>query len=215
MDPSAPPTKVLESPVEETSILRSGPAGVALRRKLERPARAGRLVLTMLGVVTAGAGVAMLSTAGNELGAAFTAFGGVLLSLGVVQHVLYRRDQAHWPEQAYLWSDGVELVLHNGEVRGASWSDPDLALQLIARRAPSPIVREYILIWLSDPKVPPVELTESGFEQLRQQAADHGLDLSQTRRGSRADSVQMIHIHPSVAAIAAARAKTAEASGPG
>jgi len=168
----------------------------------------------MIGGVTAAAGIAIWATSRTPLAEAIAGFGGVLLALGVAQHFLYRRDQAHWPEQAHLWADGVELVLHNGEARGASWSDPDFSLHLIARRARPPIGREFVMIWLMDSKVPPLELSPEGFERLRRAAADHGLDLIQSRRGSRSDATQFIHIRPSSAATAAAGAKAAEATGP-
>jgi len=214
MEPTAPTGPDSEDLTEESSILRTGPEAPLLRRRMERPGRAGRLVLTMIGGVTATAGIAVWVTSKAPLSEAIAGFGGVLLALGVVQHFLYRRDQAHWPEQAHLWADGVELVLHNGEVRGASWDDPDFSLQLIARRARPPIGREFVMIWLMDSKVPPLELSPEGFERLRRSAAEHGLDLIQNRRGSRSDATQFIHIHPSSAATAAARAKAAEAAGP-
>ncbi len=216
MDTTASTGTVAQDPPIETSILRDGPEADQLRDRMERPARAGRVILALLGVVTASAGTAMWVTTKSGVGIALAGFGGVLLLLGVVQHLLYRRDQAHWPDQAHLWSDGLELVLRNGEVRGASWSDPDFSIELIARRAPSPAEREYVMIWLMDPKIPPVELSAKGFERVRQSAATYGLDLSQNRRGSRADSTQMIHIHPTTAATAAARAEaTRTPSGPG
>jgi len=195
-----------ETPVGETSILLSGPHADLMRRRMERPARAGRLILILIGSVTAAAGIATWVTSGELLGLAIAVFGAVLLALGVIQHTLYLRDQVHWPDQAYVWTDGLELVLHNGEVRGASWSDPDFGLQLVARRSRPPVDREYLLIWLMDAKVPPVELSADGFDQVRQRAADHGLDLAQTRRGARADSMQLIHVRPSKAALAAALA---------
>jgi hypothetical protein len=169
----------------------------------------------MLGVMTAGAGIAIWITTGTIVGVAIATFGGVLLILGVVQHFLFRRDQEYWPEQAHLWNDGLELVLHNGEIRGASWSDPDFALQLVSRRAHAPIVREFMMIWLMDPKVPPVELTAQGYELLQQSAANRGLALTQSRKGFRPDSTQLVHIHPSAAVTAAARARGAESTGPG
>jgi len=198
----------------EESLLRTGPDMASLRHRMERPARVGRVVLVMLGAVTASTGAASWVTTPGPLGLALAVFGGILLVLGVVQHLLYRRDLVHWPDEAFLWTDGVELVLHNGEVRGASWSDPDFALQLIARRAAAPIGREFVMIWLMDSKVPPVELSPQGFDQLRQGAANHGLELAQTRRGSRADSTQFIYVHPSSAATAATRASTRETTGP-
>jgi len=214
MDTTTPLEPHSEGSATDTSILRGEPEATVLRGRMERVARAGRLTLTMLGGVSGAAGFALWITAGTILGVAIATFGGILLVLGVVQHLIYRRDQAHWPEQAYLWSDGLELVLHNGEVRGASWSDPDFGLQLVARRAAPPIQREYVLIWLMDPKVPPVELSAEGFERVRQRAADSGLDLNQRQRGARADSTQVIHVRPSAATAAAARAKSREASRP-
>jgi len=214
MEPTTPTGSEAEDLAAESSILRTGTEAVRLQRRMERPARAGRLALAMIGTVTAAAGAATWVTSRTPLSEAITGFGGVLLALGVVQHFLYRRDQAHWPEQAHLWSDGVELVLHNGEVRGASWTDPDFSLQLIARRARPPIGREFVMIWLMDSKVPPLELSREGFERLRRSAANHGLDLIQSRRSSRSDATQFIHIHPSAAATAAARAKATGATGP-
>lgn len=204
-----------DQPGEGLSIARAGDEASTLRHRIELPARLGRVILTFFGVVTGFAGVATWATTKSVDGIALGAFGTVLIVLGVVQHLLYLRDRAHWPERAFLWDDGLELVLHNGEVRGASWSDPDFGLQLIARRARPPIGREFVMVWLMDSKVPPVELSPEGFDQLRQSAADHDLDLTQTRRGSRADSTQFIHVHPSSAATAAARAKAMETTGPG
>jgi len=180
---------------------------------MERPGSLGRYVLVLFGAVTASAGVAEWATVGSALGLALGAFGSVLLVLGIVQHHLYRRDQAYWPDQAHLWADGVELVLHNGEVRGATWSDPDLALHMISRRAPPPIEREYLLVWLADSKVPPVELSAQGFDQLRQAAAHHDLEVSQSQRGRRADGVLLIEIRQGAAVLSAALAKPTGTSG--
>jgi hypothetical protein len=180
---------------------------------MERPAQLGRFVLVFLGVVTASAGIAVWITTATMVGLALGTFGSVLVLLGIVQHLLHRRDRAHWPEEANLWDDGLELVLHNGEVRGATWSDPDLALHLVARRAPPPAEREYLLVWLMDSKIPPVELTAEGFDRLRRVAADQGVQVSQSRRGKEVDATQLIEIRQSAAATAAAVAKTAEVSG--
>jgi len=194
MEPVASTWRVGAHPPEETSILRGGPESAGLRKRMERPARVGRLVLSLLGVVTSSAGVALWTTSGSVLGLAFAAFGGFLLALGVVQHLLHRRDMAHWPEQALLWSEGLELVLHNGEVRGASWSDRDLALQLVARRAPPPAIREYLLVWLMDSKVPPVEISAEGFEAICRSAANHHLKIMQGRRGPRVEGTHLVEI---------------------
>lgn len=201
-------------PGDASSILRTGPGADLLRRRMERPARFGRVILPLLGVVTASAGVAMRIVTGASLGVALGAFGVVLIVLGAVQHLLYRRDQTHWPDQAFLWDDGVELVLHNGEVRGASWSDPDLALHLVARRAPSPADREYLLIWLMESSIPPVELSPEGFDHLRRMAVNRGLQMTEVRRGSKATSTQLVEIRQSPAIAAAAVGNAAEASRP-
>jgi hypothetical protein len=161
---------------------------------MERPARLGRYVLTLLGAVSAGAGIAFWATTGSVVGLALGAFGGVLIVLGAVQHLLYRRDQTHWPEEVLLWDEGIELVLPNGEICGASWSDPDLGLQLVARRAPPPAQREYLLFWLSDSRIPPVELSAEGFDRVTEAAQQRGLRVSHTRHGARADAAQVVHI---------------------
>ena len=173
------------------------------------------MVLTMLGAVTALAGGALLVTTGSGLGIALLAFGGVLLALGVVQHLLYRRDLEHWPEKAALWADGLELVLHNGEVRGASWTDPDFALQMVSRKAPSPADREFLMIWLMDSKIPPVELSEEGFDQLRRVAVDLGLQITHGRRTSRSDSNLWVEIRQNSAASKGPVSKTNQVSGLG
>ena len=148
----------------------------------------------ILGPITAAAGVATWITTASEVGLALGAFGGVLTVLGVVQHLLYRRDLDHWPTNVLLWGEGVELVLHNGEVRGATWSDSALALHLVERRAPPPANREYLLVWLMDPKIPPVELSAEGFDRLNRATVDRHLRVNENRRGSRPDATRLIEI---------------------
>jgi hypothetical protein len=163
---------------------------------MERPARVGRVVLVMLGAITAAVGTATWVTTGGALGVALAVFGGVLLVLGITQHFLYRRDLSHWPERAVLWDEGVELILHNGEVRGASWSDPDLLFGLASRPAPPPIVREYLLLWMRDSKIPSVEISSEGFERLRKTASTHHLRLRERRRGRRSRETLWLEIGP-------------------
>lgn len=176
------------------SLVRPGEEGALLRHRLERPARVGRVVLCFLGVVTAAAGIADWITTRLDVGIALAAFGGVLLALGVVQHLLYQQDLRHWPTDVVLWGEGIELVLSNGEVRGMMWSDPDIALQLVARRAPAPAEREYLLLWLPDSKIPAVELSSDGYDRIARIAADAHLQISMTRRGPRVGGTQMIQI---------------------
>jgi len=185
---------VLDPAEKAASIARTGDEAAHLRRRMERPARVGRYVLTFLGAVTASAGFAFWIASGSTVGIAIGVFGTVLVALGVAQHFLLQRDVTHWPSDVLLWDEGVELVLPNNEVRGVTWSDPDLALELVSRRAPIPAKREFLLLWLPDPKIPPVQLSEEGYERLARVAADGGLRISQSRRGGRADALQVVQI---------------------
>ncbi len=182
-----------------TSLLRDGAAAVALRRRVERPALVGQYVLGTLGAVTAAAGVALYLTDGSPLGFAFGAFGAVLAALGVVQHLLIRRDRVHWPDQVLLWNGGVELVLHNGEVRGLSWDDPDLALDLVAQRAPPPAGREYLLVWMAEGRIPSAELSSEGYDRLRRAAEGQHLLVTQPNPPRRPDGREIIEIRPGAA----------------
>lgn len=186
-----PESKKLEGGI---SLIRTGEEATLLRHRLERPARVGRYVMGTLGAITAAAGVATWITTASEVGLVLGAFGGVLTVLSVAQHLLYRRDLDHWPTDVLLWDEGVELVLHNGEVRGATWSDPGLALHLVERRAPPPANREYLLVWLMDPKIPPVELSAEGFDRLNRATVDRHLRVNENRRGSRPDATRLIEI---------------------
>lgn len=181
-------------PETGVSISRRDEDALRLRERLERPARIGRLALAIVGVLAAAAGVATWITSGSNAGIAVAAFGAVLILLGVAQHLLYRRELAHWPTDVLLQDVGLELVLPNGEVRGAMWSDPDFALQLVARPAHVSSNREFLLIWLAESRIPPVEITGEGFDLLRQIASTNGLIVSQTQRGSRSNPTQSVTI---------------------
>lgn len=195
------------------SITRTGDEATQLRHRLERPARVGRVILSLLGAITAGAGIADWITTRSAAGIAIGVFGVVLLALGMIQHVLYRRDLRHWPTDVVLWDEGVELVLPNGEVRGASWSDPDLGLQLISRPAPSPANQEYLLLWLSDSKIPAVEISADGFDRISKLAVDRGLQTTVTHRGSRTRGTKIIHIHHYTVTSPKEAAKTTKSDG--
>ncbi len=184
-----------------------------LRRRLERPARAGRTILSIIGSVTAAAGVADLVTTRSTVGLAITIFGFALLALGAVQHVLYQRDLKHWPTDVLIWNEGIELVLANGEVRGVMWSDSDIALQLVSRKAPKPAEREYLLLWLQDAKIPAVELSAEGFDRLTKTAADAGLQFTIVRRGHRTKGTQLIQIRPALPPPVDTTAKLTQAEG--
>ncbi len=180
------------------SLARTGDDATMLRRRLERPARLGRTILVIIGGITASAGIADLITTRSTVGIAIAVFGFALLALGVVQHLLYQRDLKHWPTDVLMWDEGVELVLANGEVRGVMWSDADIALQLVSRKAPKPAEREYLLLWLQDSKIPAVELSAEGYDRLTKTAADAGLQFAIVRRGHRTKGTQLIQIRPAL-----------------
>lgn len=198
-----------------TPLHRSDPGAELLRRRIERPARLGQYVLATLGAVTAAAGATLWFTDRSPLGLAFTAFGLVLAALGGLQFLLLRRDREHWPDQVVLWDRGVELILHNGEVRGAGWDDPDLALNLIARAAPEPAGREYLLVWMAEGKIPSAELTADGFDHLRRAAEREHLLVTEPHPLRRPGGLQWVEIRASTAGRPVDRAsRSGEATAP-
>ena len=167
----------------------------------------GLYVLSTLGLATTAIGAVLWLLAPSSLALGLVGLGGLLMLLGYVQHRLYRRDLALWPDQAILWDGGIELVLHNGDVRGVSWTEPDLALDLVARKAPSPAGREFLLVWMSEGKIPSVELTEEGFEKVQRVAVAHELTVLQRRHGRAADARQTVEIRQNEARRLAATAE--------
>lgn len=188
-------------------IAREGEVAEFLRTRIERPARVGLYVLSTLGLATTAIGAVLWLLAPSSLALGLVGLGGLLMLLGYVQHRLYRRDLALWPDQAILWDGGIELVLHNGDVRGVSWTEPDLALDLVARKAPSPAGREFLLVWMSEGKIPSVELTEEGFEKVQRVAVAHELTVLQRRHGRAADARQTVEIRQNEARRLAATAE--------
>lgn len=187
------------SPVEATGVsLALGDDRVrGSRGRSERIARYGRNTLVMLGAITAGAAAALGRLHPSGLADGILVFGVVLIALGVVQHLWLRRDRDRWPEQAYLWADGVELVLHNGEVRAVEWNDPKLALDLFCRPIPGdPPTQEILLEWKMDGYVPPCPLSPDGFERLRTAAIAHGLGMAEFRHGPRQHEIRIYELRP-------------------
>jgi hypothetical protein len=181
MDPSDP--GIAADAEVGTSLVRTGPEVAALRRALERPARAGRYMLLLLGAIALGAGVAVYLTNTTVLGLAFAAFGVVLLALGGVQHFLLRRDLRNWPQDALLFEEGIEIVLANGEIRVLPWTDPKFSLALVSRKAPAPANREFLLVWLAEGKIPSIEISEEGFDAVIREVAARRLIVQERRRG--------------------------------
>jgi hypothetical protein len=191
---SRPEDHVPERPGDGLTLVRSGSDADLLKARTESSARLARNIVLTLGVVTAGAGIADGVLSRTPLAWAIATFGIVLAALSAVQTYLLRRDQRNRVEAVHLWDEGVELVLANGEIRGGNWGDADFGLQLVARRARPPVARQYLMIWLPDSKIPPVEITEDAFNRLARSAVDKGLQVSMTRRGPREGGSQMIHV---------------------
>jgi len=174
-------------PSEEAGIplARSDSDSENLRRRMELPGHVGRYVLVMLGGVILAASAGLWFTHPSAVADALLVFGLVLAVLGVVQHLLLVRGRAHWPDQAFLWSDGLELVLHNGEIRAAPWNDPKFVLDVYCRPVRGVSDDEILLVWKMDARVPPCQLSVVGFDQLRMAATAHGLDVIEFRTGNR------------------------------
>ena len=171
------------SPEDGISIAREGAAAEALYARMERPARLGRIAMGVLGAVTTAAGIAAWAIHDRLVGLALAAFGGVLIVLALIQHILLRRDDRHWATEVVLRTDGVEIFLRNGDGRGMSWTDSDFALNLVSRAAPAPENREYLLVWMPDPRIPSIELSAEGYDLLKQAVENQRLLVSPHRRG--------------------------------
>lgn len=186
MTTSSPEPTPTDAPVEEhgVSLLRPPVEAADLRCRRERPAEVGRYLLIALGVVCAGAGSALWVTTHVVLvGAALLGFGLVLVALGATLHLVLLRDRDRWPDEAHVWEEGIELLLHDGELRAASWTDPNLALDVFVtprRRSADP---DRLLVWKMDSAIPPGDLSESGLERLMQMVTAHDLRLAEYRSG--------------------------------
>ncbi len=154
---------------------------------MELPGQVGRYVLVMLGSVILAASAGLWFTHPSALADALLVFGLVLVVLGVVQHQLLIRGRANWADQAYLWSDGLELVLHNGEIRAVPWNDPKLVLDIYCRPVPGVHNDEIQLVWKMDSRVPPCQISVEGFDRLRVAAVAHGLMIEEFRGNSKRD----------------------------
>jgi hypothetical protein len=181
---------------EGISILRADASTAVLRQRLERPSRLGMIFFLILGAIVAAAGFLLFFSSRQLIDLPIGFFGAILMLLGGAQHFLLKRDRENWPDKAFLWDGGIELMLHNGDVRGLSWTDPDLAFSLVARPARAPVNREYLLIWLRDKNVPTIELSEDGFHRVRQIAEDRRLNVTENRKGRDAKLSQWILIQP-------------------
>ncbi len=179
-----------EPPPDERglSLLKPAEEVAALRRRRERPAELGRYPLILLGVVCAGAGAAFWLSSRLRLslvGLALLGFGLILIALGAALHLVLLRDRDRWPERAHAWDEGIELVLHDQEVKGALWTDPKLALDLFVHRPRNANDDVRLLYWKMDPAVPPCDLSQAGFDRLMRIVATRDLQLAEYRSGTK------------------------------
>lgn len=181
--PASPPTDVV---AEEhgISLIHSPAESAALRRQRERPAAIGRYPMLLLGAVCSGSAAALWFTLHHSpVAMALLAFGFVLIALGGTLHLFLLRDRERWPEQAHAWDEGIEILLHDGEVKATLWTDPKLALDVFVRSRKAGQDDERLLHWRMDPAVPPCDLTKEGFDRLMQAVSSHDLKLAEYRAG--------------------------------
>jgi len=189
-------TSRVDAPAEASgvSLTRTDGEGDRLRRRTELPGNVGRYVLVLLGSVISTAALGLWITRPSLLGEGLLVFGVLLVVLGIAQHFLLVRDRTHWPGRAYLWVDGLELVLHNGEIRAASWTDPDFAIDVYARPVRGSPNDEIHLIWKADRRIPPCQLSMEGFDRIRTAATAHGLEVVEFRDGGRKHGMRAYEI---------------------
>jgi len=166
------------------------------RRRRERPAEVGRFALLGLGLTCIAAGLALWITARGEVGVGsmFVGFGLALAALGGTLHLLLQRDRDLRPERAHAWEDGIELVLHDGDLRAVAWSDPKLALDVFVRPRRGTADEERLLVWRVGRSVPPADLSEAGLARLLEVVATHDLRLAEFRNGRRAREARAYEI---------------------
>lgn len=169
----------------EESLLCSPEVEARFRRSRDRPAQVGLYLLLGLSAVCGGSAVALISAHRATAAIGLVIFMSLLVGLALVLRTLIRRDRDHRPLQAHLWTDGVELVLANGDVRAKSWDDPTLEIEVYilprTRRGES----QRLLAWKSDREIPTCNLSAEGFARLTRAAKEHGLRIDTFRWGRR------------------------------
>ena len=209
MSPEPAATDPNDAPDEHgASLLVPPEVAGARRRGRERPADIGRyLLLGLGGTCTASASALWVTSVHAPLRAlahpdhltallalAVLAFGLTLLALGGALHFFLLRNRDRWPEQAHAWDEGIEVLLHDGELRGALWSDPKLALDVFVRPLRRAEGDESLLVWRMDSAIPPCDLSEQGLARLLAIVAAHKLRLAEFRRGRRAREPRVYEI---------------------
>ena len=168
------------------SLIHSPAESEALRRERERSAVIGRYPLVVLGAVCSASAIALwLTSHVSPVDLALLAFGLVLIACGASLHLVLLRDRGRWPETAHAWEQGIEILLHDGEVKAALWADPKLALDVFVRTRKDGRDDERLLHWRMDPAVPPCDLTREGFDRLMEAVSSHNLKLAEYRAGGK------------------------------
>ena len=181
-----PESRATDIPTEEhgLSLLRPPTETAELRHRRERPAAIGRHLLIGLGVVCAGASSALwITTHVSPVAVSLLGFGLFLVALGATLHLVLLRDRERWPEEAHAWEEGIELLLHDGELRAAAWTDPKLALDIFVHPRRRSTEVERLLVWRMDAAIPPCDLSERGLGRLMEVVRTHELQLAEYRSG--------------------------------
>ena len=177
------------------SLLRPPEEAAAFRDRRERPAQIGRYLLIGLGAVCAGASIALwLTTHVSAVAVALLGFGLFLMALGATLHLVLLRDRERWPEEAHAWEEGIEILLHDGELRATAWTDPNLALDLFIHPRPRSTGEERLLVWRMGSPIPPCDLSDRGVTRLMEVVTAHDLPLAEYRHGRKAREARAYEI---------------------
>lgn len=190
-------TPSADAPAEEhgVSLLKPPEEAADLRRRRERPAEVGRTLLVTLGAICAGAGGALWVTSHISIVAvALLAFGLTLIALGATLHLVLLRDRDRWPEGAHAWDEGIELLLHDGDLKAALWTDPKLALDVFVRPLHRSTSVERLLVWRMDSTVPPCDLSQEGFDRLMEVVVAQDLRLAEFSSGRKGREAKAFEI---------------------
>ena len=166
------------------SLIHPPAQSAAIRRRRERPAELGRYPLLVLGAVCASSAFALrLDDRTSMVALALLGFGLILVALGATLHMVLVRDRDRWPEEAHAWEEGIEILLHDGELRAALWADPRFALDVFVQERKGGLDDERLLYWRMDRAIPPCDLTKEGFDRLMDVVRSHDLKMAEFRVG--------------------------------
>lgn len=196
------PTVEAAAPEESgLSILRSDAFADRFRRGMNRTSQLGRYFLVGLGAVAVGSAVGLFfgrQTVSHQtdVALAILLLGVILVVGGIAEYRSTQRRQAHWPVKILLHEDGIELLLDNGEVRGAEWNDPKLDLEVHSRPSKRAAGSEVTLVWRMDRRIPPSPLSPEGFEHLRTEVMRRKLKLQEFHQGRPGRELRLYLIGP-------------------